>query len=77
MLDIETLSQSTRAAVVQIGACTFDKTGIKDTFKVNIKPESAKEFGMIISADTIEWWSNRPKEVQEMVLSHGVKADFA
>lgn len=76
MVDIETLSQSPRAAIISIGACTFDKNGIIDTFKVNIKPESAKEVGMVISKDTLDWWANQPKEVWEAALDKNVYAQF-
>lgn len=76
MLDIETLSQDPKAAVISIGACTFDSEGIHDTFKVNIKPESAKAFGMIISKDTVDWWLKQSPEARAATLERNVMADF-
>lgn len=75
-IDIESLSQDPRAAVISIGACTFNETGIIDTFKVNIRPESAKAFGMIISKDTIDWWLKQAPEVRAAALERNVDADF-
>lgn len=77
MIDLETLSQSPTAAVISIGACTFDRTGVKDTFKVNIKPETSKELGMTISADTVQWWSDQSKAAQDSVFLKAVPAKFA
>lgn len=76
MIDCETLSQSPQAAVISIGACIFDANGIHHTFKVNIKPESAKAFGMIISQDTIEWWLKQSDEARKASLERNVMADF-
>lgn len=76
MIDLETLSQEPTAAVISIGACMFDNTGILDTFKVNIKPESAKAFGMIISKDTIDWWLKQSPEARAATLEKNVAADF-
>ncbi len=75
-IDIETLSQDPRAAVISIGACVFDNTGIKHTFKVNIKPDSAKKFGMIISKDTVDWWAKQSPAAQKAALERNVMADF-
>lgn len=76
MVDIETMSTDPRAAIISIGACAFDNTGIQHTFKVNIKPESAKGVGMVISKDTAEWWAKQPPESRALVLSNNVNADY-
>jgi hypothetical protein len=76
MIDIETMSRANNAAVISIGACTFDSNGIHDTFKVNIKPESAKAFGMRIDKDTIDWWMKQSVEVRNASLTRNVMADF-
>lgn len=76
MFDLETLSQEPTAAIISIGACTFTPHGIGDTFRCNIKPESSKAFGLTISEDTVKWWSERPKEVRDAVLTKNVNLDF-
>lgn len=76
MIDIETMSQDPRAAVISIGAVMFDNTGIKHKFKVNIKPESAKAAGMIISKDTVDWWLKQSDEARKASLEKNVMADF-
>lgn len=76
MLDIETLSQDPKAAVISIGAVIFNNTGIKHSMKVNIKPESAKAFGMVISEDTVDWWLKQSPEARAAALEKNVRADF-
>jgi len=76
MLDLETLDKGPRSAVISIGACIFDANGITDTFKVNIKPESAKAFGMTVGKDTLNWWAKQSEEARQASLTKNVMADF-
>ena len=70
MVDIETLSSASNAAIVSIGACMFDMTkGVdyadpEDSFLVGIDPEyyvstagCCNDFD--ISAKTVKWWSQQ------------------
>ena len=68
MIDIETLSSASNAAIVSIGACMFDMTkgadyaDPEDSFLVGIDPEyyptiCPGEFD--ISARTCKWWSQQ------------------
>jgi DNA polymerase III epsilon subunit-like protein len=59
MLDLETLSTKVDAAIVSIGACTFDGNSIIDKFYANIDPVSCDTYGRHISASTVVWWMNQ------------------
>ena len=67
MLDLETLSSSPRAAIVQIGACMFDReTGeIGDRFKVVTAPDLDK---YDVSYDTLHWWFGQSVEAQDAIM---------
>lgn len=69
MIDIETFGNGKHAAIVQIGACYFDRANgnIGDTFKVNIDAVSAEKSGAQLDADTVYWWMSQSKEAIESV----------
>ena len=58
MVDLETLGVGSDAAIVQIGACYFNRhtAEIGRTFRVNIDPESCQDEGLTIDGDTVEFW---------------------
>lgn len=74
MVDIETLSSASNAAIISIGACMFDMTkgadyaDPEDSFIVGIDPEfyttiCPGEFD--ISARTVKWWSQQSPGARE------------
>lgn len=66
MLDIETFGLGANAAIVQIGAISFDPLApmslgldgciVSLPFKVNVPLQSSLLLGMEIDQDTIDWW---------------------
>lgn len=58
MFDLETLGRSSRAAIVQIGACSFDPgTGeIGGRFSVNVDLKSSLDAGLEVDAEAIRFW---------------------
>ena len=58
MLDIETMGNTSDAAIIAIGACYFDPlTGqIGDKFYEKVNLESSVECGGKIDASTVLWW---------------------
>jgi len=71
MIDLETLSTSTNASILTIGAVKFDPFGNElempscQKFYVKIDIDSCDELKLDISNDTLEWWSKQSKEAQE------------
>lgn len=66
MVDIETMGDGPRSAIVSIGAVNFDvETGkIGKTISGNISLKSCMETGLEASPDTILWWMDQPKKVR-------------
>lgn len=71
MLDLETLDTKSTAAVVQIGACYFDReTGnIGHTFKVNVRPDFEDT---TVSYDTIAWWLTQSDAARQSITDSPV-----
>jgi DNA polymerase III epsilon subunit-like protein len=55
MVDLETMSTRSHAAICSIGAVKFEGKEILDTFYCTIDLKTCKEAGMHISKDTIKW----------------------
>ena len=71
MLDIETMGNEHNAAIIQVGACYFDReTGkIGKTFKENVDLRSSIEAGLTVNADTIYWWLEQSDEARLSILA--------
>jgi hypothetical protein len=70
MLDIEAMGTGHNAAIVQIGACYFDrKTGkIGSKFKVNVDLRSSIDAGLSINGETIYWWLEQSDAARKSIL---------
>lgn len=72
MLDIETLGKDPFCAIVAIAAVEFDirgkKTG-REFFK-RITPKSCEKAGLIIEADTVEWWLTQSEEARKALFNN-------
>lgn len=67
MFDIETMSAEPNAAVLAIGACTFNlyqPDEIGETFLTTISLASNEQAGRHFSGDTIQWWLTQSKDAQ-------------
>lgn len=69
MVDLETLSSASDAAIISIGAVKFSpaNNAIVNRFFLNVEPQSCVDIGMRMDADTIMWW---------MKQSHEARAQF-
>lgn len=76
MLDLETLGTKHDAAIIQIGACYFDrKTGeIGRGFSVNVDP-GPERFSMDYAA--IKWWFEQSDKARNMVMENPVTLEVA
>lgn len=71
MIDIETLGIEPGAAILSIGACTFDTDGVGETVHVSVDLESCQDRGLEIDADTLQWWLEQDDAARE-ILTGGV-----
>jgi DNA polymerase III epsilon subunit-like protein len=75
MIDLETLSTSTNASILTIGAVKFDPfnndidNSTCEKFYVKVDLDSCDALGLDVSEDTLEWWSKQSKEAQEEAFS--------
>ena len=83
MIDIETMDSASTAAVIAIGACVFDETGVLDepSFSAVINPELAKAYGTVSDA-TMAWWFQQDADVRTRMFNgdaspNDVAKDFA
>ena len=59
VLDLETLSTRSNAAIVSIGAVAIENLEVVDEFYVNVDPSTCKEAGLHIDPLTVEWWAEQ------------------
>lgn len=66
MIDLETLGTSSNAAVVQIGACFFNRaTGeIGRSLRINVRPDVG-----VIDSDSVMFWLSQSKGAQNSILA--------
>lgn len=74
MVDIETLASSPDAAIIAIGATTFDPSGSGpiDTFYCAVDGKSAQQYGSI-DAQTIAWWFDQTQAARDAWIRHQPK----
>ena len=73
MIDLETLATTPDAAILTIGACKFDPTAtdIHSTYYERIVLETQEDYGRVINEDTLAWWSQQDKQIQEDAFGEG------
>ena len=64
MLDLETMGNGSRAAIIAIGAVAFDQTGVHDHFYSTVDLESSMRAGMECDASTIMWWMQQSEQAR-------------
>lgn len=78
MLDIDTLSTASDAAILSIGAVKFDPLGNDnfDEFYAKIDIDSCVRLGLRISDSTINWWAQQSHELQDDVFNPDDRIDI-
>lgn len=66
MIDFETYSLESNAALISCGIVLFDSTGIKDTFYCNIIPHPEQH----VSESTLAWWETQNAKAKESLLTN-------
>ena len=59
IIDIETLSNTSNAAILEIGAIYFEGFEVKDKFEEKISLQSCLDVGLEINQSTLMWWLNK------------------
>lgn len=73
MLDLETMSTSSNAAIVSIGAVEFDEDlGIVSKFYETIDLESCMSRGFDIEPQTIMWWLKQSDYARESLFKNNI-----
>lgn len=63
MIDLETVSVRSNAAICSIGAVKFTfEEGILDTFYEKVDANTCKQVGLHVDKDTVNWWMTQKKE---------------
>ena len=74
MLDLETMGNSSNAAIVAIGAVKFDvANGITDTFYLKVDLESAVALGGKMDPSTVIWWLGQNAEARKEMQNGGLR----
>jgi len=66
MVDIETLSSNSDAAVIAIGLCLFDGKDVWGEHEILIDPQFTPGYR---DPDTLDWWSTQDQEVFQKMMS--------
>ena len=69
MLDLETMGNGPDAAIIAIGACKFDITGIQDTYYCVVDLTSSLNAGLKVDGDTILWWLKQSDDARKAIHS--------
>jgi DNA polymerase III epsilon subunit-like protein len=71
MLDLETMGRNPGCAIMQIGACQFDrKTGeIGKTLLVNVDLHDCVTKGFVIDPSTLYWWMGQSDSARKSVIA--------
>lgn len=66
MVDLETMGNSSNAAIISIGACKFDPYGttIGSKFHLVVNLESSLAAGMAMDASTVMWWMQQSDQAR-------------
>jgi exodeoxyribonuclease VIII len=72
MVDLETMSTRSNAAICSIGAVKWEGDKILDKFYCTIDIKSCKDAGMHISKDTVKWWSEQNKEALRELTKNNI-----
>ena len=56
MLDLETMGNGNRAAIIAIGAVSFNSSGVKERFYQQVSLDMSIDAGLEMGASTVLWW---------------------
>lgn len=82
MIDLETFGNAPGSVIVSIGAVTFDREKIHDTFYRRIDAQSCADAGLTLDPSTVMWWLMQSEAARAEIVKGGddlleVLASFA
>lgn len=77
MIDLETMSTKSNAAIVSIGAVMFSKYGIGETFYCNVDLQSSLDYGLNIDGQTVMWWLKQKKAARKSLAHEPIDLKIA
>jgi hypothetical protein len=79
MVDLETHSTETFAAIASIAAASFNPQGnrILSAFYRNIDPKSCEDIGLNFDPKVAAWWEKQEKEARDALLDNQVSIEQA
>jgi hypothetical protein len=72
MMDLETMGNQSKAAIISIGAVKFDPEGpelLENSFYTRIDLESSVQCGLEMDTSTILWWMGQSQAARASILS--------
>lgn len=79
MLDLETMSTGSNAAIISIGAVAFniERNKLGPEFYLNVDLASSVKYGGAIDPSTVMWWMQQSEEARKALLKDGVDISLA
>jgi len=77
MLDLETMSTTSNAAIIELSAAKFNETGIVSTFSRIVDLNSSLSLGLDMSLDTVLWWSKQSDDANDIFSKDSISIDKA
>lgn len=77
MLDLETLSTSPNAAILQIGMCRFDADNVWDQERICVDLQSLLSRNFTVDGATVCWWMGQSDAARSSVFSGGMPIESA
>ena len=64
MLDLETMGNGANAAIIAIGAVSFDENGVADRFYRQVSLQSSASIGLECDPSTVMWWMQQSDDAR-------------
>jgi exodeoxyribonuclease VIII len=71
MIDLETMGNSSTAAIIAIGAVEFSKDGLGREFYTTVNLGSAVAAGLTMDASTVLWWMEQSDAARKAAIAAG------
>lgn len=69
MIDLETMGNNHKAAIVAIGAVLFDEEKVLKRLSLRVDLQSSIDAGLVVDASTIQWWLGQSEAARQEILA--------